>query len=83
MDAANKALTAHEPTTGDMVVTGSGSVGLLSHVTSSGMAAIRFGNNAPTRCYKLHSIRRATFDEIQASPLKGVGCNQSDKHFAK
>ncbi len=63
---------------GDMVITPKGLIGLLSHVTPAGMAAIRFGQNVQLHYHKAHLVRRATRAEVDASSLRGVGCNQAN-----
>lgn len=72
----------HLPTTpdaitaGDMVRVKYGNIGLVSHITPAGTVMVRFVQNGSLHRYQKQSVRRATYDEVQLSWLKGVGCNQ-------
>lgn len=62
---------------GDMVVTPSGKVGLLTelHFTDRG-AAVMFTSGGQLVGYNWKNLRSATMKEIIAAGLDGVGCNQ-------
>lgn len=75
-------MPAREPfalAVGDMVTTPSGRIGLLMGFSPTGRTAVQFANNGPWHYFTPARLRRATRDEIEASPLAGVGCNQADE----
>jgi hypothetical protein len=66
---------------GDMVVTPGGKIGLLvEHRPKKPIGfGVQFVNNGDLRWFQSRELRRATLEEIEASPLRGVGCNQANE----
>lgn len=61
---------------GDTVVTRDKRIGLITGFSPRGRAEVEFAQGRPVRFLTIN-LRRATIEEVEASPLNGVGCNQS------